>query len=49
MKHQQKKNTTSTNMFNNLKCKTKAQIKATAIEETENKEKPTYAEILRKS
>ena len=44
-----KKNTTSTNMFNNLKCKTKAQIKATAIEETENKEKPTYAEILRKS
>ena len=29
--------------------KPKAQIKATAIEETENKEKPTYIEILRKS
>ena len=35
--------------FNNLKYKPKAQIKATTIEETENTEKPTFAEILRKS
>ena len=35
--------------FNNLKYKLKAQIKATTIEGTENKEKRTYAEILRKS
>ena len=34
--------------FNYLKYKPKAQIKATALEETENKEKPTYTEILRK-
>ena len=32
-----------------MKYKPKAQIKATNIEETENTEKPTYAEILRKS
>ena len=35
--------------FNNLKYKPKAQVKATAIEETENTEKQTYAETLRKS
>ena len=34
--------------FNNLKYKPKAQIKATTIEETENTEKLTYSEILRK-
>ena len=33
----------------NLKHKPKVQIKATAIEETQNKEKPTCIEILRKS
>ena len=35
--------------FNNLKYKPKAQVKATTIEETENTEKQTYAETLRKS
>ena len=33
--------------FSKLKCKPKLQIKATTIEEIENTEKPTYAEILR--
>ena len=32
-----------------MKYKPKAQVKVTTIEETENIEKPTYAEILRKS
>ena len=51
MKHQRKKILLQGKFkkFNNLKFKPKAQIKATAIEETENKEKPTYTEILRKS
>ena len=51
MKHQRKKILLQgkCKKFNNLKFKPKTQIKATAIEETENKEKPTYTEILRKS
>ena len=49
-KHQQKKSYINENSkkFNNLKYKPKVQIKATIIEEIENTEKPTYAEILRK-
>ena len=49
-KHQQKKSYINENSkkFNNLKYKPKVQIKATIIEETENTEKLTYAEILRK-
>ena len=35
--------------FNNLKYKSKVQVKARTIEETGNTEKPTYAEILSKS
>ena len=51
IKHQQKKSYINENSkkFNNLKYKPKAQIKATTIEKTENTEKPTYAEILRKT
>ena len=51
IKHQQKKSYINENSkkFNNLKYKLKAQIKATTIEKTENTEKPTYAEILRKA
>ena len=49
-KYQQKKSYINENSkkFNNLKYKPKVQIKATIIEKTENAEKPTYAEILRK-
>ena len=45
IKHQQKKilHQRKFKKFNNLKYKPKAQVKATAIEETENTEKQTYA------
>ena len=35
--------------LNNLKNNLKAQTKATTTEETENTEKPTYTQVLRKS